>query len=252
MTTVAVVQARMGSSRLPGKMMYPLDGRPVVTHVLRRVQQSETLDSVVVAVSDQQSDDVLATQVRERGVSLYRGSEHDVLGRLHGAAHEAGADEIVRVCGDTPLVAPRVIDALVRKLRAAGADYVYTMEPRSFPRGLDVEAFTAESFDWVADGADEPYQREHVTVYYREHAGDFSLATLTADEVFDDALAGRTDLRLTLDEAADYELLRRIYRDVDYDGVVSLRDAVAYVDTNGLATINEHVEQRSPTHTESN
>lgn len=251
MTTVGIVQARMGSSRLPGKMMYPLDCRPVVEHVLRRVRLAESLDEVVVAIPDRSTDDVLADTVRSLGVPLHRGDEHDVLGRFHDAVTDIDAARVVRICGDTPLVSPAVIDAVVERLRTGEADYVYTMEPRTFPYGLDVEAFTARSFERVAERATESHQREHVTIYYREHASDFHLATVTATDAFDDeALIDRSDLRFTLDVAADYELFRRLYGELDFEGTVPLRDAVLHVDRNGLAAINDHVEQRAATDSE--
>jgi spore coat polysaccharide biosynthesis protein SpsF len=248
MTTVGVVQARMGSSRLPGKMMYPLACRPVVEHVVRRAQRAETLDALVVAISEHPSDDVLETTLRDLGVTVARGDEQDVLARIYDAATAADADEIVRICGDTPLLSAAVVDAVVERLWATDADYVYTMEPRTFPRGLDVEAFTTRSFDRIAGRADRPHQREHVTVYYREHAGAFDLATVTSSDVFDaDVLVDRSDLRLTLDEAADYELVRRVYDELDFNHIVPLQDAIEYIDRHELVSINEHVEQRAAT-----
>ncbi|AZH26320.1 cytidylyltransferase domain-containing protein [Haloplanus aerogenes] len=248
MTTVGVLQARMGSSRLPGKMMYPLACRPVVEHVVRRVQRAETLDELVVAISEHPSDDVLKTTLHDLSVTTFRGSEQDVLARIYDAAVDAGADDIVRICGDTPLLSPAVVDAVVERLWATDADYVYTMEPRTFPRGLDVEAFSARSFEQVADRADQPHQREHVTVYYREHSSEFDLETVTSANVFDDdTLVDRPGLRLTLDEAADYELFRRVYDELDFEGIIALRDAVDYIDSHELASINEHVEQRAAT-----
>ena len=110
---------------------------------------------------------------------------------------------------------------------------------------MTTEAFTFESFSEVEETSDEPHQREHVTPYYYENPGEFELYNVTSDEVFDEEfLHNRTDLRLTLDEADDYELLRRIYEGVEYNGTMEIPDAVRYVDEEGIGEINQHVKQK--------
>lgn len=247
MSTVAIVQARMGSSRLPGKMMLPLDCTPVIQHIVRRVQRTSTVKRVVVATSGHQRDDILARYGRRAGADVFRGDETDVLARMHEAAAEVDAETIVRICGDTPLMPPEVVDAVVTRLRRADVDYASTMTPRSFPRGIDVEAFTRRSFDEVAERATEPHQREHVTTYYREHPDEFDLANVESREVFEDSdLHDRTDLRLTLDVADDYEVIQKVYRNVEFDDVVPFQEAVRYVDERDLGELNDHVEQVDP------
>jgi spore coat polysaccharide biosynthesis protein SpsF len=227
-------------------MMYPLDGTPVVEQIVRRVTAAELVETTTVATSRQGADDVIERHAGRASATVFRGSESDVLGRLYGAAAEHDAQTVVRVCADTPLMPPSVIDAVVRKLRTTGADYVTTTNPRSFPRGVDVEAFTFDSFREVQKEATTPHHREHVTPYYRENPDEFDIAHVSSVDVFDDqSLQNRTDLRLTLDEPDDYELLRRIYESVEFEELLPFEDAVEYVDEEGVRDINAHVEQKA-------
>jgi spore coat polysaccharide biosynthesis protein SpsF len=235
----------MGSSRLPGKVMLPLDCDHVLEHDVRRVVSADKVDKVVVATSEGKQDDIVARYAERAGASVYRGSEDDVLGRMYEAAREHDADVVVRVTADCPLVSVKYIDEAVERLLSDGLDYVSGLMERTFPRGTESEIFSFESFREVEEASDEPGQREHVTPHFYENPDKFDLYNVTSDEVFnEDFLQDRTDLRLTLDEADDYELLRRVYEGVEYDEVLDIADAVRYVDGNGLSHINEHVEQK--------
>ena len=245
MKVVPVIQARMGSSRLPGKVMLPLNCDHVLEHDVRRVASADRVDEVVVATSEEKQDDIVERYAEREGAHVHRGSEDDVLGRMYEAASERDADVVVRVTADCPLVSPDQIDYAVGKLLGGGFDNVSSIVERTFPRGLTTEAFTFESFSEVEETSDEPHQREHVTPYYYENPGEFELYNVTSDEVFDEEfLHNRTDLRLTLDEADDYELLRRIYEGVEYNGTMEIPDAVRYVDEEGIGEINQHVKQK--------
>lgn len=246
MRFIATIQARMGSTRLPGKMMLPLDKYHVLTHDIQRAKAAEMIDEVIVATSTETADDIIARYARKAGASVFRGSESDVLNRMFQAAEQANADFVVRITGDCPLITPETIDAVVERLIEINADYSANILHRTFPRGLDVEAFTFESFERVHEDATEPHHREHVTPYYHEHDDEFKLVSVRSDEVFDESwMQNRTDLRLTLDEADDYELLRTVYENVNYDGLLDIRDVVKYIDENELYDLNEHVEQKS-------
>jgi spore coat polysaccharide biosynthesis protein SpsF len=246
MTTIAIIQARTGSTRLPGKVMYPLDGTPVLAHVVERVTAAETVDRTVVATSTLEQDDVVAAEAIERGVTVSRGSESDVLGRMHAAAADAGADIVVRICADNPLLSPRYIDAIVEEITSGETEYVANNIHRTVPVGLDVEAVTMDSFTTVAETATDTRDREHVTRYYRAGNGEFETVDVPSRNVFStDRLCNRTDLRLTLDRSPDYELLRTVYRNVSAndEGLIPLRTAVKYIDENALAGINDHLKQ---------
>lgn len=241
---IGVIQARMGSSRLPGKMMMPLDGVPTIIHMIRRVKEASFLDTVVVATSDQTQDDILTLHAKQAGAAVYRGAEDDVLGRIFNAASQHNPDIVVRLTGDCPLLSPDCIDAVVSTVKTADVDYASTVIEHTFPRGFGAEAFTFSSFRYVETRAQEPYEREHVTPYYREENGDIDTAAVTSDAVFDTVrYRNRTDLRLTLDEAPDYELLNTVYEGVQFDDVLPSSDAIDYIDKHGIGDMNANVEQ---------
>jgi spore coat polysaccharide biosynthesis protein SpsF len=245
MPTVAVIQARTGSTRLPGKVMYPLDGTPTLTHVVERVTAADAVDRTVVATSTEPPDEVIEAAATRAGAAVVQGSETDVLGRFERVVEEYDPDVLVRVTADCPLLSPVVLDRVVKRLQQSGADYSSNILERTFPRGLDVEAFTAESFVAVCAEATEPHHHEHVTPYYHEQAERFERVSVTSVEVFAEPyLHERTDLRLTLDEPADYELLRRVYAEVAHDGLLDVRDAIRHIDEHGLDELNAHVEQK--------
>jgi spore coat polysaccharide biosynthesis protein SpsF len=243
--TVAIIQARMGSTRLPGKMMLPLERSHVLTHDIQRVQEADTIDEVVVATSTKTADDIIARYANRAGATVFRGSEDDVLDRMFSAATGANAETVVRITGDCPLIDWDVIDAVVDRLATENVDYCSNTVERTFPRGLDVEAFSYESFKHIHENAKEPHHREHVTPYYRENDDQFNLASVTSEEIFDEAwMQDRTDLRLTLDEADDYELLREVYNRVEYEDTLPIRDAVSVIDDRDLHKLNADVTQK--------
>jgi len=243
---VTTIQARMGSTRLPGKVMFPLAGEHVLTHVVRRVKAAGTVDEAVVATSTTDADDIVARYAERSGATVTRGSETNVLDRMFEAATVADADVVVRITADCPLLDPSTLDAVVRRLVEAGSDYAANVLDRTFPRGLDVEAFTYESFERVHAEASTAAQREHVTPYYHQHDGRFDLVNVTSDAVFDEPwMRDRTDLRLTLDEADDYELLRAVYDGVTFEDVLPIREAIQHIDEEGLGDLNTDIEQKT-------
>lgn len=245
--SVAIIQARMGSSRLPGKVLLPLDGEHVLAHDIRRVRNAQSLDEIVIATSTETADDIINQFGEEYDVPIYRGSEDNVQQRLFDAATEYGAETVVRITADCPLIDPQTIDTVVSRLQDEDADYVSNTIQRTFPRGIDVEAFSYESFEYVVSESTTQSEREHVTPYYHEYSNEFDIQSVVSEDVFDtDQFQNRTDLRLTLDEAADYRLFRRIYDEIEYTNTIPLRDAITYVDAEGLVELNETVRQKKP------
>ncbi|WP_050033584.1 cytidylyltransferase domain-containing protein [Halorubrum halophilum] len=243
---VAIIQARMGSTRLPGKVMLPLAAEHALSHTIRRVKSTEYVTKTMVATSKRTADDIVARYAVRSGADVFRGSESDVLGRIHDAACSANADVIVRITGDCPLIDPVTIDTAVQEILDGDTQYAANIFDRTFPRGLDVEVFTFESFERVHEEATEPHHREHVTPYYREQEDVFSTESVTSEDVFDEPqFQNRGDLRLTLDEADDYEVLRTIYENVPFDDILPTREAIRYVDENDLMELNADVEQKS-------
>ncbi|MEM7718479.1 MAG: glycosyltransferase family protein [Pseudomonadota bacterium] len=203
MKTIAIIQARMSSSRFPGKVLADLDGLPMVVFMVRRVAQCSLLDHVIVATSDQTSDDPLADTCRANGIAVFRGPLTDVLGRFAMVQAEQQADVIVRMTGDCPLADPVVIGDLVALRQTEGADYASNVEPRSYPHGLDCEVFTADALSRNVINARDAYDREHVTPWMRSDDAGLHRANLAQK-------ADASRLRLTVDHPADLEVVRAV------------------------------------------
>jgi spore coat polysaccharide biosynthesis protein SpsF len=238
MRTVAIVQARTGSTRLPGKVLLPLLGVPVLTHVVQRVARATLIDAVVVATTTAPGDDPIEELATARGWPLVRGSEEDLLARYLMAARAHAADRIVRITSDCPLIDAGLIDAVVAALEASAADYASnTLPPRTYPRGLDVEVFSMAALERADREDGDPSSREHATPYIYRNPDRFRLR----------AVPGERDLsahRWTLDTADDYELIRRIYDALGVDTFGWL-DALALVEANpDWSELNRHVPQK--------
>ncbi len=167
MTTAIIVQARLGSTRLPGKVMMDLAGRTVLWHVLSRCRAIPGADVVVCATTTAAADDAVVAEAERCGAVVFRGSESDVLDRYHGAAVAVGADVVMRVTSDCPLIDPEVCGAVLRLRAEQGADYACNNMPPSWPHGLDCEAFTMAALSRAAAAATQPNEREHVTPWIR-------------------------------------------------------------------------------------
>lgn len=235
---VAVVQARTGSTRLPGKVLYDVGGVPLLERVLDRVQTCETIDRVLVATSNRTPDDAVAWFADDADVGVVRGDEQDVLARYHKAARQTECDTLVRLTADNPLVAPEVIDTVVRTRLRTDADYCSTAFERTFPEGIGAEAFTPESLERVHRRASTHEEREHVTPYYRTNAAEFETASVTAADVYDsEYMHGRTDLRLTLDTPDDYAFFHTLFdRLGDVETTVPLTEVVESLEMMPLTT----------------
>ena len=203
MRTVAIVQARMGSTRFPGKVLRDLNGRPVLAHVVQRLRRSRCVDEVVVATTTATSDNGVAALAQSLGVAAVRGPEDDVLTRFVIAAREHRADVIVRVTADCPLLDPRLVDRVVRALDHRHADYACNVLPPTYPDGYDVEALTASCLARMDTEASLAYEREHVTPRAREHPEAYRVATVRCRRDL-------SALRLTVDVPADLDRVAAI------------------------------------------
>jgi spore coat polysaccharide biosynthesis protein SpsF len=202
--TTAIIQARMSSTRLPGKVLLDLAGEPMLARVVERTRRAQTIDRVVVATTVEPEDEPIVELCRSRGWAVSRGSRDDVLDRYYEAAVADGADPIVRITSDCPLLDPGVIDLVVRRL-TAGVDYASNINPRrTYPRGLDVEAFPFAGLATAWQEACDPSSREHVTPFFYRHPERFRLALVESDR------PASADHRWSVDTPEDYELMRRI------------------------------------------
>jgi spore coat polysaccharide biosynthesis protein SpsF (cytidylyltransferase family) len=201
---LAVVQARMGSTRLPGKVMKLILGTPMLFLQIERVMRARYLDAIVVATTTDEADDIVTRECVRRDVAVYRGSPSDVLDRYVKAARGAKPEAIVRLTGDCPLIDWTVIDLVVQTYRSGRFHYVSNIDPPTYPDGLDVEIVDYEAL-LIADAeARLASEREHVTPYIRKHPERFSATNVSAP-------ADLSALRWTVDEPEDFELIRRIY-----------------------------------------
>lgn len=201
----AILQARMSSSRLPGKVMKPLAGAPMIARQIERLRRAASLERIVVATSEDASDDPLADYLAASGTDVFRGSLTDVLGRFVACAEHFGLDgAIVRLTADCPLADPDLVDACVALHQRQGADFTSNDQHRTFPRGLDVEVFNREGLDAAGREASDPYDREHVTPFFYHNPERFRLAELT--QARDDSA-----LRWTVDTPQDFAYVERVY-----------------------------------------
>ncbi|HVS54017.1 MAG TPA: aminotransferase class III-fold pyridoxal phosphate-dependent enzyme [Opitutaceae bacterium] len=204
MKTVAIIQARMQSTRLPGKVLADVHGEPLLAWVVRRARQARTIDMVVVATSDLPADDQIVRFCRDEGVAHFRGSESDVLDRFYGAAQAFAAEVVVRITADCPLIDPTVIDQVVQAFHENEVDYASTGLIATFPDGLDVEVFRADALQQAWEQARKPSEREHVTPYLRT-APQFR--RYNVESGFGAKLA---EERWTVDEPQDLEFVRAV------------------------------------------
>ena len=211
MTVLAILQARMSSTRLPGKVMRPMLGQPMMGRQIERLARSRMLDRLVVATSDDPGDDVVADYAASLGCGVHRGPLHDVLERYRGAAEAFGAaDNVVRVTADCPLADWRIVDACIERHLATGADYTSNTVERTYPKGLDVEVVKAPLIAVAAREGRDPYEREHVTPFFYRRPDRFRIDQLTQSRTLD-------HLRWTVDTPADHAFACRVYEAL-YDG----------------------------------
>ena len=226
MRTVAIIQARMGSTRLPGKVLEDIAGRPMLDHVIRRACAVARVDAVCVATTTLAHDEPLVAVAEDAGAATFRGSEQDVLARYVGAAEATGAELIVRITSDCPLLDPELVDEMLMRreelsLAAGSVDLYSNAVVRTFPRGLDTEIVPTDVLQQLAGSTDDPRAREHVTWGLYQDADRYRVLHHVESGGRD-----RSDHRWTVDTPEDLEFVRRIYGELWEDGAVFGREAV--------------------------
>ena len=245
MKTAAIIQARMGSTRYPSKVLDDIAGIPMLYHIVERTRYAHQVDAIVIATTTSHDDRILLKRAREWQVVGFAGAEHDVLKRYVAAANLVGATHVVRITGDNPLFEPSFIDACVEKLRQERADYCYV---EGCILGTGVEAVTLEALRKEDALATQRHQREHVNPYIMEHPDEFKIVTVEAEEWF----RMPEGVRLTVDTKDDMKLVRRIYRRLHRpDRVVSLGKTVELLKENPeWVGLNKDVFQKPVTSSE--
>lgn len=242
MRVIATIEARMSASRLPGKVMLPLAGAPMLQRLVERIRRSRCVDDVVVATTIGSPDAIIADLCDRIGCRVYRGSVEDITSRLMEAS--AGADIVVQITGDCPLIDPAHVDETVRLLIDARADYASnSLNINTFPLGLEVRCFKADALRRSAELSQDPVDRVHGSYFIYRHPDMFSLVGWDAP-----ANMNWPDLRLTVDEPADFELVRRVFETLhsirpDFDTA----DIVSLLRTKpDWVALNSAVRQKSP------
>lgn len=240
-SVTAIIQARMGSSRLPGKVMMDIAGRPMLWHVIDRVHRSTKIDNIVIATTALTEDDRIREFAEKLTLPCYRGQVDDVLGRYCGAAVESKAGTIVRICSDQPLIDPEIIDKIIAAYTDSGADYASNTLKETYPLGVYAEVFSYNTLKKAKDEATKDYEREHVTPYIYRHPEIFRLKSVEAEGGL-----RRPDLRLTVDTEEDLKLVREIYHNLYRgDKVFSLGKVIELLDKHPeIAAVNAHIKQK--------
>lgn len=233
---VASIEARMQSSRLPGKVLMDINGVPALTRIVRRLRMSKGLDDIVVATTTEAADDAIVAWAVGEGVACHRGSEADVLQRVVDAHQKMKSDIIVEVTGDSVLLDPIVIDHGITAFFATPCDVVTNVRPQTWPAGVDVQVFRAVDLAHVARTVVDPAVREHVSLYFYEHPELYRILRLTAPSQWH-----APHLRFQLDYPEDLQFIRQVYQRLE----------PLYGDAFGMAEIM-NLLQREPTLTEIN
>jgi len=235
----AIIQARMGSTRLPGKVLLKVCGKTMLEHLLERLKCAQRLSATIVATSTASQDDAIEGELKRLNTPCFRGSEEDVLTRYAGAARQFPADAYVRITADCPLFDPQLLDRMIERFAEVACDYLSNILERTYPRGLDAEIFKSAVLEEANVGATRAHEREHVTPYIIEHTERFRLASFRGQEDF-------SHYRWTLDTPEDLQLIRAIYEALyPRNPHFSTEDVLKLLaERPELAKLNAHIEQK--------
>lgn len=241
MRIVAIIQARMRSTRLPGKVMLPILGKPMLELMIERLRRVKQIDAVVVATTTDQSCDVIESLASRLGVGCYRGSEEDVLDRVLQASRAAKADLIVETTGDCPVIDPEAIDLVIDTFLASDVDYCSNVLERTYPRGMDVQVFPLAVLEQVETLTQDPADHEHVSLYIYRHPERFRLLNVSSGLSLEAA-----QLRLTVDTPEDFQLISKVYEHLyptkqDFNLADILALCARHPD---LSMLNQHIQQK--------
>jgi spore coat polysaccharide biosynthesis protein SpsF len=235
----AIIQARMGSTRLPGKVMRNISGKPLIEHIVERLGYSKILSDIVLATTMSSEDDILVKWANSQGVKCFRGSEENVLERFYLAAKKVGADIVVRVTADDPFKDPVIIDQALKLLHDAQLDFVSNNNPPSFPEGLDVEVFTFSALKVAQSKSIDPFEREHVTPYFYRNPTVFLQKNIECSKKYH-------EYRWTIDVQADFEMAVEVYNALyNEEKIFLMKDILSFLKKNPLVSKINMNEKRS-------
>ena len=240
-TVAAVIQARMGSTRFPGKVLHPLAGTPMMEHIINRLLQVTEIEKVMLAIPDLPSEKPLEDLGRRCGIEILKGPENDVLGRFILAGEILEAENLLRVCGDDPFIDLALVRSLIRLHLERKADY--TITPVAIPLGTGTELVRLSALRRVAGQTSQPIYREHVTTYFHDHPGEFTLAHAPCPRYLQNK-----NYRLTMDAEQDLLLADQLYRlfSSPSSPVIDMEQVIEHLDRHPqLALLNSTVAQKN-------
>lgn len=232
----AIIQARMGSTRFPNKMVEKIGGKPLISLVIDRVNKSKLIEKLILATTTKKDDDVLIQIAIEKNIGFFKGSENDVLDRFYNAAKYYKVDTIVRITGDCPFIDPIVIDQVIELYLESKSDYASNIKPPTFPDGLDVEVFSFISLEKAWKEAKLKSEREHVTPYIWKNDKLFKIVNLFNKKDL-------SNIRLTIDEKEDLVLIKEIIKYIDIEDF-TLEDIILTIENNpSMLEINNKLKR---------
>ena len=242
---VGIIQARMSSSRLPGKAMMQIRGLPLLYYVINQVKQSKKLDNFVIATTTLPGDDKIASYSRSLGLDTFRGSVMDVMDRYYQCAKKFRASIIVRISSDCPLIDPRVIDDCISKFENSQLDYLsntirkengkWIYHLNGFPAGFAVEAYTFDALEKAWKSAKKPSEREHVSFLIKNNPYSFKLKNFENNE-------DMSNIRLTVDHKIDFDLIKKIIESFQKDEIFTMNKVIKFLNQNPeLKQSNAHI-----------
>lgn len=243
MKVVCLVQARVGSTRLPGKILKEICGKTILHHEIDRLKKCKEIDEIVIATTDKEDDDKIVNEAKKLSVKYFRGSENDVLSRFYYSAKENNADIIVRVTSDCPCIDFEILDKMLiyfkDKYKEKQVDYLSNTIKRTYPRGYDIEIFTFSALEKSYINAEKEYEREHVTPYIYDKTNNFLKLYFENKEDY-------SNYRVTLDTIEDFIVIKNIFENLYYKNpYFKLNDVVQYLNNNlHIVDINKHIEQK--------
>lgn len=243
MKVVCLVQARVGSTRLPGKILKEICGKTILHHEIDRLKKCKEIDEIVIATTDKEDDDKIVNEAKKLSVKYFRGSENDVLSRFYYAAKENNADIVVRVTSDCPCIDFEILDKMLiyfkDKYKEKQIDYLSNTINRTYPRGYDIEIFTFSALEKSYINAKKEYEREHVTPYIYDKTNNFLKLSFENKDDY-------SEYRVTLDTIEDFIVIKNIFENLYYKNpYFKLNDVVQYLNNNlHIVDINKHIEQK--------
>lgn len=234
-----MIQARMSSTRLPGKVLMDISGKSMLARVIGRLKRARHIDQIGVVSSQNPADEKIGFECQKLKIPFFRGSEEDVLNRYHEAAKAWGAKNVVRITSDCPLIDPEIVDQVITRFLNEKADYASNVLSRTFPRGLDTEVFSFETLQKTDLQAKTQRYKEHVTLFMVENPKEFNLVSVTTEPNY-------SDYRWTVDTTEDLNFIRTVYSRFNESNFFSWKDVLTLLKREPhLCDLNSHIKQKS-------